>query len=62
MHIEFKVKKDQKEEYHSITPREVIIKEEEEDSEVTEEEDLVEEEDQLYVITVINLGIWCETV
>jgi hypothetical protein len=62
MHTESKGKKDQKEGYHSIILQEVTIKEEEEDSEVMEEEDLVEEEVQLYVITVIILGIWHETV
>jgi hypothetical protein len=54
--------KNQKEELHSIILQEVIIKEEEEGSEVMEEEDSTEEEDQLYVITVIILDIWHETV
>jgi hypothetical protein len=55
--------KNQKEELHSIIlPEEVIIKEEEEDSEVVEEVDLAEEEDLLYVIILINLDTWLETV
>jgi hypothetical protein len=62
MHTWSKGKKDQKEGYRSIILREFKIKKEEEDLEFVEEEDLVEEEDQLYVIIVISLGIWCETI
>jgi hypothetical protein len=51
-----------KEELCSIILHDVTTKEKEEDSKVAKEEDSTEEEDQLYVITVISLDIWCETI
>jgi hypothetical protein len=56
MHTDFQGKKDQKEGYRNIIPREDTIKEEEEDLEVVEEEDSTEEEDRLSVIIVTNLA------
>jgi hypothetical protein len=61
MHIEYK-EKNQKEELRSIILHEAIIKEDEEVSKSLEEDDLVEEEDLLYVITIISMDTWCESV